>query len=327
MQFVPLVARMEREETELREGGVKGQDPTQQLSSTLELLSLKPIQLKGSRDQQIKDIANFARSDARFKSILKFRKEVKQYLKKVDEAEQPLSRIHDLVQDARRHRGVNTEIFCGPNVLQVRNRLLATVLLLRCDYAILVEFLTSGRGNLHINLISNRKDCGALVEESQVRQQPANAVEGLLYWARFVALERGRSEVESDTSELLIQARAHLQRAKNVCTAYPGQTAGMLAEVGDVEKMLRDSTFYAPVSNEEKAAVYAAMSRDFRGTGHWYYCANGHPFTIGDCGMPMQTSQCPQCGSPVGGQDHQAVEGVTRATDLKAQFSGSTIRR
>lgn len=91
--------------------------------------------------------------------------------------------------------------------------------------------------------------------------------------------------------------------------------------------MLRDSTFYAPVSNEEKAAVYAAMSHDFRGTGHWYYCANEHPFTIEDCGMPMQTSQCPQCDSPVDDHNHQAVEKVTRATDLKAQFSESTIRR
>lgn len=193
MQFVPLVARMEREETELQEGGAEGQDPTQKLSSPLELLSLKPVQLKGSSDQQIKDIANFARSDARFKSILKLRKEVKQFLKRVDKAEQPLSRIHDLVQDARRHRGVDTEIFCGPNVLQVRNRLLTTVLLLRCDYALLLEFLTTGRRNLQVNLISNRKDCEAPVEKSQARQQPANAVEGLLYWARFVALERGRS--------------------------------------------------------------------------------------------------------------------------------------
>ncbi len=62
---------MKREEIELREGGAKNQDSTQQLSFTLELLSLKSIQLKGSRDQQIKDIINFTRSDARFKSILK----------------------------------------------------------------------------------------------------------------------------------------------------------------------------------------------------------------------------------------------------------------
>ena len=38
----------------------------------------------------------------------------------------------------------------------------------------------------------------------------------------------------------------------------------MRNEVEHAEKMLRDSTFYLPVSNEEKAAV-DAMARDFRG--------------------------------------------------------------
>jgi len=181
MQFVSLIARMKREEIELREDEAKSQDSTQQLSFTLELLSLKSIQLKESRDQQIKNIINFTRSDARFKSILKLRKEIKQFLKKVDEAKQSLSRIHDLVQNARRHREVNTEIFCESNVLQVRNRLLTTVLLLRCNYVILLEFLTTSRENLHVNLISNRKDCETLVEEFQARQQSANAIEELLY--------------------------------------------------------------------------------------------------------------------------------------------------
>jgi hypothetical protein len=91
-------------------------------------------------------ITNCVGLEARYKSILKLRKEIKQFLRKVDEAEQPFSRIYDLMRDARRHRGVNTEIVYGPDVLQVRNRLLTTVLLLRCDYAILLEFLTSLRG-------------------------------------------------------------------------------------------------------------------------------------------------------------------------------------
>jgi hypothetical protein len=113
------------------------------------------------------------------------------------------------------------------------------------------------------------------------------------------------------------EARGHLQLAHKICDKHPGQTAGMRNEVEDVEKMLCDSTFYMLVSNEEKAAVYVAMAHDFRGTGHWYYCKNGHPFTIRECGMLMETSQCPQCGSPVGGRDHRAVGGVRPATDLE----------
>lgn len=31
----------------------------------------------------------------------------------------------------------------------------------------------------------------------------------------------------------------------------------------------------------------------------------------------MQLARCPECGAPVGGQGHQPVEGVTRATDME----------
>lgn len=81
--------------------------------------------------------------------------------------------------------------------------------------------------------------------------------------------------------------------------------------------MLRESTFYQPVTSDEMQKVVAAMTREFRGTGNWYRCRNGHPFTVGECGMPMQTARCPQCGEVVGGQSHQAAEGVTRAGDIE----------
>lgn len=133
------------------------------------------------------------------------------------------------------------------------------------------------------------------------------------------------SETREDLPVLVQQARECLVTAKDICNDHLGTTRGMLEEIGDVETMLRDSTFYSTVTNDEKAQVYAAMAREFRGTGHWYYCANGHPFTVGECGMPMQTSVCPQCGSPVGGRSHESVEGVRHATDLDAQFGRMRI--
>ncbi|XP_053706651.1 E3 ubiquitin-protein ligase rnf213-alpha isoform X2 [Synchiropus splendidus] len=41
----------------------------------------------------------------------------------------------------------------------------------------------------------------------------------------------------------------------------------------------------------------------------WYYCKNGHPCTVGECQRPYQTSNCPDCGVPVGGQNHIPVAG------------------
>ena len=31
----------------------------------------------------------------------------------------------------------------------------------------------------------------------------------------------------------------------------------------------------------------------------------------------MERARCPECGAPVGGQHHEAVEGVTRATIME----------
>jgi hypothetical protein len=335
-QFVPLASRMEQAETKFREPVTEKPNPKSpllkkaELSFALDRLTLKQIEVIGSRDQQIKIVLKACNSTTRYKDISWLRNDIKRFLKEVDEAEQPISRIHDLVQDARKHRGVNTEIIDLPSVLQVHNRLLATVLLLRCDYTILSDFVTHGcdmtsGGNLRnmcLNLAPNRKDCEKLMQESRSRQQPAHEVEGLLYWARFVALERSRSASlsDADTTTLVDRARDRLHLARTICNTNPGQTAGMSEEVSAAEKMLRDSTFYAPVTNVEKAAVYAAMAQSFQGTGHWYYCANGHPFTVGDCGMPMETARCPQCGATVGGAHHQPADGVRRAEDLEAEF-------
>lgn len=335
-QFVPLASRMEQVEAKLRERATKEQSPESsrlaetRLSSALGRLSLKPMRLVGSRNEQIQVVLKTFKADARYKEIFLLRIDIGRFLKEVDEAEQPISRIHSLVEDARKHRGVDTDFTDIPSVLQVRNRLLATVLLLRCDYAILSDCVIHGGGRasgddlgkFRLNFALNRKDCETLIQECRSRKQPGHQVEGLLYWARFVALERGQSATlsDADMTALVERARNQLYLARAICNSYPGQTSGMQAEVSEAEKMLRDATFYEPVTNLEKAAVYAAMAQSFQGTGHWYYCANGHPFTVGECGMPMQTARCPQCGAPVGGSDHQAAAGVTRAIDFEADF-------
>ncbi|XP_073505879.1 E3 ubiquitin-protein ligase RNF213 isoform X2 [Phyllobates terribilis] len=41
----------------------------------------------------------------------------------------------------------------------------------------------------------------------------------------------------------------------------------------------------------------------------WYRCPNGHYCTVGECGQPMQTSRCLDCGAAVGGQNHSPHQG------------------
>ncbi|KAF7667968.1 hypothetical protein LDENG_00038400 [Lucifuga dentata] len=61
-----------------------------------------------------------------------------------------------------------------------------------------------------------------------------------------------------------------------------------------------------------------------RAMGHlqWYYCPNGHPCTIGECGQPMETSRCLDCGVAIGGINHRPVDGF-RAVQLQGDRTQS----
>ncbi|KFQ81610.1 E3 ubiquitin-protein ligase RNF213, partial [Phaethon lepturus] len=38
-------------------------------------------------------------------------------------------------------------------------------------------------------------------------------------------------------------------------------------------------------------------------------CPNGHPCTVGECGLPVETSHCLDCGARVGGEQHKPLRG------------------
>ena len=40
----------------------------------------------------------------------------------------------------------------------------------------------------------------------------------------------------------------------------------------------------------------------------WYQCPKGHAYTIGECGLAMIESICPECGERIGGRDHQLLK-------------------
>ncbi|XP_070836494.1 E3 ubiquitin-protein ligase rnf213-alpha [Chaetodon trifascialis] len=65
-----------------------------------------------------------------------------------------------------------------------------------------------------------------------------------------------------------------------------------------------------------QAAFLPTMADDMlavaqKALGHlqWYYCPNGHPCTIGECGQPMERSRCLDCGVVIGGDNHRPVQG------------------
>jgi hypothetical protein len=183
----------------------------------------RSLRLNGGRDHQIFQNTTLTRKKKGYETIIKLRGEIKRFLKQVDKKEQPFGCIHDLVQDARRHRGISVDLHSQVDVLQVRNRLLTTVLLIRCNYPVFLTFLGDWKGEssasssrIQIDLSINRIECEGLMAESQSRNQPGNYVGGILYWAQFLALERSFAEPRSEFTQLLDKAREYIQLAHKI---------------------------------------------------------------------------------------------------------------
>ncbi|OMP88721.1 NFX1-type zinc finger-containing protein 1 [Diplodia seriata] len=289
----------------------------------------------------IKDTAAALNLTGRYKALFALRTQLLAHVNKVQHEEQPFRKVHDFCQDARRRRGhddIASAFALSPEVLQTRAHLLASALLLRCDLALIADLvaiwrnklpakLRGGNCTLHFSSIRNR--CLALLQDADAAHSPAQKVEALLFHAQSNAIQRlpfaaaaaTPAATTMQSQQLREEALAHIATARAICTLHPSSTSGLDDEADTLEKMLRqESTFFAVVTSEERRAVLAAMAAEFRGTGHWYYCANGHPFTVGECGMPMQLAVCPQCGAAAGGQGHVPAEGVTRAEDLEREL-------
>lgn len=334
--YIPLATRVMAEQDKLADSAVNAK------------LADQALRLVGSRDNQIVAILE-ASGFTRYSGIFNARRQIIGFQKEFQAAEQPFQRVRDMVEAIRRRKAGQEGSIIAPfdfdqSLLQTKASLLGLALLLRCDLTIVSDIIAvrdrtparPGRdGEIDVNFVANRVDCEKLIDEARKSSHKVQEVEGHIFWAQFAALERNAAPSDNDgvtmdglqtqMDRLKDEALTHLDFAQTLCDFNASQTNSVSHEIEPVRKMLQDSVFYQPVSNDEMRAVVAAMTNDFRGTGHWYRCRNGHLFTVGECGMPMQTSRCPQCGETVGGQNHRAVEGVTHANDIERQFGGMAI--
>ncbi|OTA67744.1 hypothetical protein K449DRAFT_364164 [Hypoxylon sp. EC38] len=268
----------------------------------------------------------------RYKEALVLWKRINDFIGQVRREEQPFQRVKDFVQHATLQRKLQGAFAFDETMIQNKAHLQACSLSLRCDIAIISDFMTvweevrASRSKLQLSFTKQLEDCRTLAERAMTTKHPRQETEAHVYYAQFCAFSRAFIIYNEDASSDATKERAekfkndaseHLITARKLVEKYSSQTEGMIAEIEAVEKGFRDNVFYAAVSAKEMRAVYQAMAREFRGTGHWYTCQNGHPFTVGECGMPMERAMCPECGAPVGGADHTPAEGVQRADDIE----------
>ncbi|RAH44654.1 P-loop containing nucleoside triphosphate hydrolase protein [Aspergillus brunneoviolaceus CBS 621.78] len=318
--YVPMAQSLPRCISRLQDYGSRA--PTKETARQVFCADIK-IRLEGPPEHQVKlmrqHVAKYDKQ--RWKELIALREKINSYKSRVQLQEQPFVRVRNMVEDAHRRKRSPGKFDFDANVLQTKGYLQAAALSLRLDASLLADFLAlckKGRhAGLYVNLAGYRKESNHLSANAAASFRVLQQVEGNIFLAQFCALERQNLADPFEAKDLLQEGTAAIDEAERLCRLHAGQTRGFLGEIEGTRAMLRGSEFYAPVTNEERMAVLAAMSEEFRGTGHWYYCENGHPFTIGECGGAMELSRCPECGAAVGGQHHQTTAGVTRASDLE----------
>lgn len=246
---------------------------------------------------------------------------------KVDE--QPFQRVADLVRHANRQHKTNKEFRFDETVIQMKGYILARTLLLKCEMTILNDFFArcDGRARLPVKFVINFtqqfRDCEEVIRLANKSVHPKEEVQALIFEAQLCALSckvdacsvppgfKGGAAPDKDA----VQAYgfALLERAREMAQMYPS-TMIFAGEIDAVESSLHGS--YQTLSKEEMRNIVEAMAGDIGTGGRWYYCENGHPFTIGECGRPMEEARCSECGARIGGRNHTLVHGVGEATEL-----------
>ncbi|KAK3386890.1 hypothetical protein B0H63DRAFT_541000 [Podospora didyma] len=296
------------------------------------------------RLRSLHQVQQHAGYNGRYAEMIKLWHMISSFAGKVQEEEQPFQRVADLVKHANRMSRMNQEFRFDESIIQVKGHLLATTLLLKCEIAIFSDFFrlqSQGKAPvvqsepIKIDWSIYTAECEQLIALARNSKFPREEVQAHIFAAQLRVFAR-RLDLQDSTAhddvglgdnenapggsddkaaERLTEAALnHIKHARDLLKAYPS-TAVLADELDRVENMVKDGT-YSQVTAEEMRAVYTAMRKEFLGTGHWYRCTNGHPFTVGECGMPMEMARCPECGAAVGGQNHAPTEGVRRAEDI-----------
>ncbi|EYB30954.1 hypothetical protein FG05_02288 [Fusarium graminearum] len=303
------------------------------------------LTVAGSRQRQLQLLKEFV--GTRYGSIIQCRKTVVSYATKVKKEEQPFQRVANLVKHSNLHRGGQSEFQYDQAVIQSKGGLLASALLLKCDILILSDLfglLLGGKArfsasDVNIDFSRFMIDCDALIKDAKTALYPREEAQGHLFYAQLCVLSRqcasakakltqtnATTSVSESTavSESLEQLHdtglGHIFEARRLLEENPSILV-LKNELDAAEEALNGGV-YRPVTAEELRQVYAASKGELRGTGHWYTCRNGHPFTINNCGMAMEQATCPECRAPIGGQNHRSVEGVRHATEIEQMAEG-----
>lgn len=282
------------------------------------------IRIEGPRTKYLDSIRSFPSYQNRYAAILGLRNGINLFVHQVRNEEEPFTRIFDLISAKNGKGGSADSGVLHTSVMQTRGHLLASALLIRCDLAILTDYLALRRHEIpqvrmHVDLSFDRKECEELIAWAGAREQPRQFVEGHIFLARFAALEAACATNPEIVENLREKANYHLDYAHTTAEFYPNQIKDMQKEVEQAKRLLsEEKKLEYEVCIEDRQAMLARMATEFSAKGRWYTCVKGHPFTVEGDISKLFESGCPHCDGEVIIPDSVRYESVDEGAGTDA---------
>ncbi|KAG6125729.1 hypothetical protein E4U12_007043 [Claviceps purpurea] len=272
----------------------------------------------------------------RYGKLLRLWKDMDRFVKEVQKEEQPFQRVADLVRHTNRQRKTQKQFRFDDSVIQVKSSLFALLLRLKCEIDMMSDFFFKTKGpaglpkDFVLDLAAPLEDCDLVIELAHRSRLPREQVQALIYKANLCAIgpdfvvprttgANGTPSAGPDRDDKLSSKQLGnrcLDQARELLNKYES-TRAFGEEIESMQKMLNNG-LYRPATIEELRAAFEALAGEFGPGGtHWYACENGHYFTIGECGRPMEEARCPDCGAGIGGQGHNLAAGVRVADTIE----------
>ncbi|XP_015211977.2 E3 ubiquitin-protein ligase rnf213-beta isoform X1 [Lepisosteus oculatus] len=126
----------------------------------------------------------------------------------------------------------------------------------------------------------------------------------------------GRGSSLSITPALSAQRRTLLEILVHAAAIFltGNHLLSPLQQIASRTQTMKDA-FLPTMPDDHSAEVHRWMKEKL----HSYRCVNGHVCFVGECGRPVVTSVCLDCGAPIGGIRHNPVEGFIRADIIEDQ--------
>ena len=231
---------------------------------------------------------------------------VEHFRKSVADKNQPAQKLHDATINAARIRPID-QIMSGldlkdsvPTVARDRRITFGGCMaelhvecLILTQRSQIIQILKSGNTSSLIKIPGGPPEqstesffgaCTEFIADCGVESLPRLAVQATLCHARVARLNesycRARKVGVEQASNHLRTAKDFLQTAHELC-AQPFQGAEQLSVAVQEATKLLGKEWYEELTAEELATIKSAMVGGSGGiathSGHWYYCANGHP--------------------------------------------------